>query len=97
MLVVKAEIWPRGEADERFEIARIGIANRSNNVRGVADYNIVGLLGRDKQEWVTQGMLLGHVRSLGWQPLVARALTEQEDGLLHSDYVDSVAELLRKG
>jgi hypothetical protein len=54
-------------------------------------------MGREREEWLTQGILVGHIRPSGWAGLVARALTEQQDGLLHRDYVHSVAELLKKG
>lgn len=96
MLVVKAEIWPYGEVGERFEIARIGITNISGR-SPVANYTVVGILGRDRQEWVTRGTVMDHIRLLGWQPLVARALTEQQDAYLHAEYVQTVADLLRKG
>lgn len=96
MLVVKTEIWPQGNVDERIEIARLGITNISGR-SSIADYTVVGILGRDHKEWVTQGVVLTHARHIGWKPLVARALTEQQNACLHDEYVQTVAELLRRG
>lgn len=49
MLVVKAEIWPQGNIDERVEIARLGITNISGRP-SIADYTVIGILGRDHKE-----------------------------------------------
>lgn len=97
MLVVKVEVWPRCEASERFEIARVGIINRGDSDCAIADYDVIGIMGRNRQEWLTHGIVAAHIRPSGWEGLVARALTQQQDGLLHPNYVQSVADLLRKG
>lgn len=96
MLVVKAEIWPQGNTDEQFEIARIGITNITGR-QPLADYTVVGILGRDHEERVMQGTILAHARRLGWRPLVARTLTEPQADLLHPEYVQTAAKLLRRG
>lgn len=96
MLVIKAEIWPHGEFADRSEIARIGIINRGPG-RGIVDYNVVKILGRDREERIEHALVVGHVRSTGWMPLVASALVQDHAPILHQDYVDQVAELLKKG
>lgn len=99
MLVIKAEIWPRGEVENRFEIARIGIINRgAHSTPSIADYNVVSILGRDRKERLVEGVLLAHVRQTGWQPLAARAL--EEHGVpspFHPEYTQAVADLLKRG
>jgi len=99
MLVIKTEIWPHGEVENRFEIARIGIINcRGHGTPDIADYSVVGLLERDKAEYVAEGILLAHFRQNGWEPLAARALREQERApIFHPDYTQSVVDLLRRG
>lgn len=98
MLVIKAEIWPRGDVDSRFEIARIGIINRGDSLTsGIADYNVISILDRDSKERVAEGALLDHFRHNGWRPLAARALLEDGPPLFHHDYVQAVTTLLKKG
>lgn len=98
MLVIKAEIWPGGDLDSRYEIARIGIINRGGPVsHTLADYDIVGIMGRDRQEWIREGVVRQHFRYNGWQPLVARALTQANGGPLDSDYVADIVKLLKRG
>lgn len=96
MLVIKAEIWPCGEVGERAEIARMGIINRGGS-QALADYNVISILGRDRQEWVTQSVVVDHMRHLGWQPLLLRALTSEAPVTLHREYVEAVVDLLKKG
>jgi hypothetical protein len=96
MLVIKAEIWPHGEVDERFEIARIGITNIGGH-QAVADYTVIGIHGRDREEWVTQGVVTSHIRQHGWRPLAIRALTAGGPLALHQEYVSAVVDLLKRG
>lgn len=96
MLVIKAEIWPCGEVDERFEIARIGIINCGGS-GVVADYNVISILGRDQREWVTQSVVVDHMRPLGWQPLLIRALMSEVPVEMHRKYVETVVDLLKRG
>lgn len=98
MLVIKAEIWPGGEVDERFEIARTGIINRGNSpTAALGDYNVVSILGRDRTEHITEGVVLAHVRQHGWHPLAAQALMERGPSIFHPEYTQAVIGLLRKG
>lgn len=96
MLVIKAEIWPHGEVEKQFEIARIGIINRGMH-RGVADYNVIGLLNRDREDHVMQALVLGHARHTGWRRLAACALLQDEAPVFDTSYVTTVMELLKKG
>lgn len=96
MLVVKAEIWPHGEVDNRFEIARIGIIHRRSQ-GDLADYNIIGLLNRDKHDHVMQAIALAHARSSGWRRLAACALLQDEAPIFRPEYVAETIELLKKG
>lgn len=76
MLVVKVEIWPMGEVKEAFEIARVGIDNRSPG-KACADYGVTALMARDTaQEYVLEDEVHGHMRSHGWEPLVASAVAQ---------------------
>lgn len=99
MLVIKAEIWPHGEVENRFEIARIGIINRgAHSTPSLADYNVITILGRDRTERVTEGVLLAHVRQIGWQPLAVRALEEHgAPTSFHPEYTQAVVDLLKRG
>jgi len=98
MLVIKAEIWPQGNVASRFEIARIGIINRGDGSPALADYDVISILGRDRKEWITQGVVLAHMRHHGWRPLTVRALTpEDSPRLLHREYVEDITDLLKRG
>lgn len=96
VLVVKVEIWPGGSADRGFEIARLGLGNRSGLAQ-VSNYGVTALMGRDGAEHVMQTMVMGHNREHGWVPLVRRALSELNS---HNDVKapldDPIAELLRR-
>lgn len=99
MLVLKTEIWPRGNASKAFEIARIGIANVTPG-EPVADYVMTAIVSRDTHEEVVRAEINKHQRDLGWQPLVRRGVTALflEDRVAYAaPYDDPVAELLRKG
>lgn len=98
MLVIKAEIWPRGSVEDRFEIARIGIINRGN-AHTLADYNIIGILERDVQESLAEGFVLAHRRSSGWEKLTVRALGElvPSPSVFHPEYTQAVVDLLKRG
>ena len=97
MLVIKAEIWPQGDVDSRFEIARLGIINRGGDSI-IGDYNVIGLLERDRTEFVRADVLLAHDRRNGWRPLTSRALHAcGSPGLFHPEYVQTVVELLKRG
>jgi hypothetical protein len=96
MLVIKTEIWPGGDVEGKFEIARIGIINRGGS--GVlADYNVIGILGRDTKEVLMEGLVLAHLRPHGWMPLAARALSERGISAFHPEYTQAVADLLKRG
>lgn len=99
MLVIKAEIWPQGDHTSGVEIARIAVVNRGGDVRSLADYNVIGLLGRDQREQVAEGVVLAHFRHNGWRPLATNALRSVDDGpsLFHPEYTQAVVDLLRKG
>lgn len=98
MLVIKAEIWPGGDVGSRFEIARIGIINRGGPTSGVlADYDIIGIMGRDRREWIHEGVVRDHFRDKGWQLLVSRALTQANGGPLDEVYVADTVKLLKRG
>lgn len=97
MLVIKAEIWPGGDADNKFEIARIGIINRGSNPATIADYNVISILGRDREEHVVEGCVLAHIRAHGWHALASRALLEHGPEIFHPDYTQAVVEMLKKG
>lgn len=76
MLVVKVEVWPHGYTPEAFEIARIGIDNRTPG-KPRADYGVTALLGRNtSQPYVVEAGVQGHVREHGWEPLLGAALDE---------------------
>ncbi len=97
MLVVKVEVWPRGDQDRAFEVSCVGIDNRSG-LCSVSDYGVTGLMGRDAEEFVLSAEVLRHERSNGWIPLVCRslqALALPEAAVAPLD--DPIAELLRKG
>jgi hypothetical protein len=98
MLVVKVEVWPGGNADRAFEISRIGIANTSN-LADISNYEMTALMEMDGAEHVLRSEINAHERSLGWAPLVKRAMTSLylAERLAHGvPYDDPVAEHLRK-
>lgn len=98
MLVIKAEIWPQGDVEGRFEIARIGIINRDSRAdAAIADYNVVTILGRDGKEKILEGVVLAHIRNHGWQQLTSQALFERGPDIFHPEYTQTVVGLLRKG
>jgi hypothetical protein len=100
MLVIKAEIWPGGIVEDRFEIARVAIINRGQSpTASLADYNVIGLLGRDKTEFPTEGVVLGYQRHQGWSGLTSQALRALDRGpsLFHPEYTEAVINLLKKG
>lgn len=98
MLIIKAEIWPQGVVEERFEIARIGIINRGSMPdAALADYNVISILGRDKTEYIAEGFVLGYARHHGWHQLASQALYERGPSILHPEYTQTVVDLLKKG
>lgn len=97
MLVVKAEIWPKGNGGAAYEIARVGIANVSG-LAPISDYVMTALLARDAEEYVLRSEINKHERDLGWVPLAKRALTgvHLAERLSHEVPVtDPVANILR--
>lgn len=97
MMVVKVEVWPGGFAEYAKEIARVGIVNRTG-AKALADYNVVALLDRDTDtERVTQSAVLDHIRRAGWRRLVVDSLAQLEGDVVNREYVDEIANLLRKG
>lgn len=99
MLVVKVEVWPGGDDDGAFEISRIGLANMTN-LAEFSNYELTALLNRDSKERSYRGEVNQHDRSLGWVPLVRRALTDihlNADEAPEIPYDDPVTRLLRKG
>lgn len=97
MMVVKVEIWPYGESEERFEIARVGIINQGTGTPALADYHVVALNERDKDEKLLQGQVLDHRRALPWQRLVSDSLYAMGSTCASEKYAEDIAELLRKG
>jgi len=99
MLVVTVSVWPGGAYDRSSEVARIGLANTSNR-EDFANYDLVALLERDREERVIRSEINQHERQQGWVPLVRRALTEihlSEPEIHTVAYDDPTAVLLRKG
>lgn len=96
MLVVKVEVWPAGDFDRAFEIARTGLANVSG-LAPVSDYEVTALMARDRQESVLRAHVLGHTRACGWLPLVEQGINRLRRTYLEPSYADPVAELLRRG
>lgn len=98
MLVIKTEIWPRGDINSRFEIARIGIINQGDSLTsGIADYNVISILDRDQEERTAEGVLVAHFRQNGWRPLAARALAVDTQSLFHPDYTRTIVDVLKRG
>jgi hypothetical protein len=97
MMVVKVEVWPHGEVDSAYEIARVGIINRGDGGPAIADYNVIGLVDRDTEDRVTETLVLDHIRRAGWRRLVIDALAQPDSRFHNREYVDRVVELLRKG
>lgn len=99
MLVARIEVWPGGDFDRAFEIARLGIANVSE-LADVSNYELTALMERDKSEYVLRSEVNSHQRSLGWEPLVQRSMTSLflAERLSHQiPYDDPIAQHLRKG
>lgn len=97
MLVVKVEVWPRGNGSRAFEIARLGLANVSGSAP-VSDYVMTALLARERDEVAVRSEINKHERDLGWAPLVRRAVSSLllDVSLLQPlPYDDPVANLLR--
>lgn len=99
MLVAKIEVWPGGNFERAFEIARLGIANVSG-LADISNYELTALMERDKHEYVMRSEVNSHERALGWEPLVQRSMTSLflAERLAHQvPYDDPTAQLLRKG
>lgn len=98
MLVIKAEIWPKGDVDSRFEIGRIGIINR-DRPGFLADYDVVALLARDSGEYIMRDVVTGHDRRDGWRPLTAAALTVTgwPSGTYDLTDTQRITDLLKRG
>lgn len=99
MLVAKVEVWPNGDYERAFEIARLGIANVSG-LADISNYELTALMERDKHEYVMRSEVNSHERALGWEPLLQRSMTSLflAERLAHQvPYDDPVAQLLRKG
>lgn len=99
MLVAKIEIWPHGDHEAAFEIARVGIANVSQGAP-ISNYEMTALMEREKREYVMRGEINSFERDLGWEPLMQRAMSTLflAERLSHQvPYDDPVAQLLRKG
>jgi hypothetical protein len=99
MLVVTVSVWPGGDFERGTEVARVGLLNRTQ-LGDFANYDLVALLARDKEERVIRSEVNQHERAHGWVPLVRRAMTEihLSDPCMHgAPYDDPTAVLLRKG